>query len=387
MLAICSDLDETPDWQAYIQTMKYLNSNDSTLMGLGINLEVGNSIYFDMPKGQLSYWNSSESVRGQIRALIRSGHIDCLHSFGDLAETRMHAGRALDELSKHNCSLRVWVDHASAPSNFGSDIMCGSGDIPESKAYHADLTCGYGIRYVWRGRVTSVVGQGVDRSVRGIFTHRHPIASVITVGKELAKIALACSGHRKYTLHRRNAISADVCLRSGHSVQEFMRCNPYWGGVSLSATANGLAHVLTTRMLSHLVKSNGICILYTHLGKVAHRREPFNAGTRIALERLTRASEERKVLVASTHRVLRYCRMMRRVTVDSTTAGATQFVRVLTHEADLETEGLCIYVPAHSRLVLTVNGREITHYARNEADHTGMHSVSLPWRRLELPRL
>ena len=56
--------------------------------GPGVGLEVGNSIYFDMPPGQFAYWNTDDAGRAMVRALIRSGHIDCLHSFGDLATTR-----------------------------------------------------------------------------------------------------------------------------------------------------------------------------------------------------------------------------------------------------------------------------------------------------------
>jgi hypothetical protein len=91
----------------------------------------------------------AENARAIIRALIRSGHIDCLHSFGDLAITREAAARALDELDQHGCRLGVWVDHGSVPTNFGADIMCGTGDVSSSPSYHADLTCAFGVRYVW----------------------------------------------------------------------------------------------------------------------------------------------------------------------------------------------------------------------------------------------
>src|SRR5258708_28717945 len=33
--------------------------------------------------------------------------------------TRAHAGRALDDLARHGCGVKVWIDHAVAPSNFG----------------------------------------------------------------------------------------------------------------------------------------------------------------------------------------------------------------------------------------------------------------------------
>ena len=105
MLAICSDLDETPDRHVYEDTARYLNTHRMTSMGPGVGLEVGNTIYFDMPPDQFAYWNTDDAGRAMIQALIRSGHIDCFHSFGDLARTRGHAGRALDELARHDCRL------------------------------------------------------------------------------------------------------------------------------------------------------------------------------------------------------------------------------------------------------------------------------------------
>src|SRR5687767_703972 len=173
MLAICSDLDETSDRQQYIESSRFLNSRGSTTMGEGVALEVGNTIYFDMPANQFAYWNTDDVGRRAIRTLIRSGHVDCLHSFGDLASSRADAARALDELDRYDCRLRVWIDHAIAPTNFGADIMQGSGDVQGAEAYHADLTLAYGVRYVWRGRVTSMIGQGRTPSLRGLFNRRH----------------------------------------------------------------------------------------------------------------------------------------------------------------------------------------------------------------------
>src|SRR5205085_2853215 len=183
-LAICSDLDETADRNVYWEIMRFLNTTQHTTMGRGAGLEIGNSIYFDMRPDQFAYWNTDDTGRAMARAMIRSGHIDCLHSYGDLATTRAHAGRALDELAKHDCRLRVWVDHAIAPSNFGPDIMQGHGDEPGHPAYHADLTTQYGIRYVWRGRVTSVLGQDAPPRLGAIFSLRHPLASGRTLAKE-----------------------------------------------------------------------------------------------------------------------------------------------------------------------------------------------------------
>src|SRR4030042_2286275 len=105
-----------------------------------------------------------------IRALIQSGHIDCLHSFGELVYSRNEAAQALKELIQHNCRLEIWVDHGDAVTNFGSDITVeGHGDEVGHPAYHADLTTHYGIKYVCGGRVTSITGQDVPGGLGGIF--------------------------------------------------------------------------------------------------------------------------------------------------------------------------------------------------------------------------
>src|SRR5207253_20567 len=201
-------------------------------------------IYFDMPPGDFSYWSASEGDREKIRTLIRSGHIDCLHSFGDLATTRAHAGKALEELARHDCFLKVWVDHAIAPTNFGSDIMQGHGDDPNHAAYHADLTLGYGIEHVWRGRVTSVIGQNRPLSFRGIGNWSHPIATAKTIAKEAIKQGLARCGNGKYRLHANNRILNEVRLRDGRCATEFLRCHPHWNGVSGGDNAPKTAEAL-----------------------------------------------------------------------------------------------------------------------------------------------
>ena len=57
MLAICSDLDETPDRQVYWEIMRFLNTRENTAIGPGVGLEVGNSIYFVERANQTRYDN------------------------------------------------------------------------------------------------------------------------------------------------------------------------------------------------------------------------------------------------------------------------------------------------------------------------------------------
>jgi hypothetical protein len=390
-LAICSDLDETPTAAAYFDMMRFLNTTEATPLGQGVGLEVGNSIYFDMERGQFAYWNADERGRAAVRACIRSGHIDCLHSFGDLATTREHAGRALDELARHDCAVKVWVDHATAPTNFGADIMEGQGDVPGSPAYHADLTIAFGVEYVWAGRVTSVLGQNAPRRLAGILSGRHPIASAVTVIKEAAKGALARAGSAKYRPHAANDLFWRARLRNSHETIEFLRSNPSWGGVSCDETGDGFGRVVTPAILQALVDREAACILYTHLGKLARHDRPLNAGSRSAFERVAARARDGSLLVTTTRRLLDYVRMTRELTWSVVATRANTIAVRITSDRDgriprQALEGLTFYVPDAARADIVVDGREVR-VDRNPPDHTGQPSISVPWSRLTFPQV
>jgi hypothetical protein len=395
MLAICSDLDETPDARTYAEIMRYLNTADKTCIGPGVDLEVGNTIYFDMPANQFAYWTTDDAGQAMVRTLVESGHIDCLHSYGDFATTRAHAERALGELSRLRRRIEVWVDHAQARSNFGADIMQGRGDVPSDPAYHADLTCGYGVKYVWRGRVTSVVGQDRPRSLAAVYDARHPVASLRTIAKEAVKGVLARRGSIKYAAHAKNDLMWPAMLRDGRAVHEFMRCNAFWGGVEKSDTADGFAEVLTERFLNRLVERQGSAIVYTHLGKIRNPREPFGTATRAAFERLAEYQRAKKILVTTTRRLLGYRRVAHEGSVVCKSAGDhTRFDvswpglearDVPGSRSDLD--GLTIHTSQPRAARVFVNGVEVAPLQINPLDETGTPSVSIPWPKLDFPRL
>lgn len=387
MLAICSDLDETPDIATYLEIARLLNTTEMTTMGPGVGLEVGNSMYFDMPPGLLSYWNTDDAGRAAIRALIQSGHIDCLHSYGDLATTRAHAGRALDELTKYNCRLDVWVDHAVAPSNFGQDIMKGKGDEPGSEVYHADLTFGFGIRYVWRGRVTSAIGQGCPRSLRGLFRPRYFLSSGRTVAKEWLKVLLARLGSTKYAMHKGNRLIRDVQLRDGTPVKEFVRCNPHWKGVSGGDTADGLADVLTRQFLDTLTTRGGACILYTHLGKVRNSKHRISHRTQEALRLLASYEAEGKILVTTTSRLLNHVLTLRGLSVSVARGDAGLAVDINTEHGLDYLGGVSFQIPQVPVTRVLVNGRDVSGLREDRCYEGSCRIFSFPRRKLEFPTL
>ena len=389
MLALCSDLDATPDARVYGETLHYLNGTSDTALGPGLGLEVGHSIYFDMPPHEFAYWNTDDGGREMVRGLIRSGHVDTLHSYGGLAATRAHAERALTELSRHGCRIEVWTDHSRAPTNFGADIMRGLGDVPGSPAYHADLTWAFGVRFVWRGRVTSVIGQDTARALGGVFDRAHPLPSLRTVGKEAAKGLLGRLGSAKYAMHAANHVLRPARLRDGRAVWEFLRGNPHWKGVDEGESASGLAEALGPRVLDTLLRRRGVALLYTHLGRVDDPREPLRAPTRAALLRVAELYRQGRLLVTTPRRVLGYCRARRSVSASLAREGDWFTLALRTAGDDgrrSDLDGLTVYVPDPERTRVLVDGHHVPGVRVHPPDHTGRRSVSLPWPRLDFPR-
>lgn len=395
MLAICSDLDGTVDKRAYWAIAQFLNTRDETAMGPGVGLEVGNSIHFRAKQHRFSYWSTDDVGREMVRALTRSGHIDCLHSFGECVHTRDKAKQALDELERHGCQLEVWVDHGGAGTNFGPDIMAGHGDEIGHPAYHADLTVDYGIKYVCRGRGTSVTGQDIPPRLGGIFMPEHPIASARTLAKEFAKQGLAWLGSRKYAMHRRNETLRPITLRDGRKVYEFMRSNPHWGGVDSCATGRAIGDVLTGDLLDRLVQRGGTCVLYTHLGRVDNPAVPFNVKAVAAFRRLAEEAHGGRILVTTTRRLLGYRRALREIAFATRWEGRRLWIDVTTHTsanwvgelAASDLSGLTFYVDDPEIICVTVDGKKAADIRRNAPDHTGCPSISIPWLRLEFPLL
>lgn len=381
MLALCSDLDETPGAEAYLATSRYLNTTERTPFGTGVGLEVGNTLYFYMDASQFSYWNATEAEREAVRDLVRSGHVDCIHSFGDTATRREQVQATLEHLEAAGCRMQVWIDHAVAVTNFGADIMQGEGDLPGSPAYHADLTFDYGVRYVWRGRVSSMHGQDAPPSVAGIWRPGLPAGSLTTLGKETAKRVLAAVGSAKYAMHRGNRLLRDVMLRDGRRATEFLRSNPHPLGVSAGDNAAGLAAALSDTFLDRLVRRRAKAIVYTHLGKRIDPRTGFPAATRAALEKLAARVQREEVLVATTRRVLDFARLMQTLSFTVHDTGDALEIRLGNGVGDLPLDGLGFRVPRERDVRLLCRGREIE-TRRHDYPDGRRAIVYLPWRRL-----
>lgn len=388
MLAICSDLDETPNKEVYFEIMKYLNTSDQTVLGKGVDLEVGNTIYFDMPKDQFSYTNTDQVGQREIHKLIDSGHIDCLHSFGDFTTSREKIEFYWNKIQSGNRKLEVWIDHAQAITNFDSDIMKGAGAYISHQAYHADLSVDSGVlQFIWKGRVTSVIAQNVSKKYLNIINPQYLLPSLKTIFKELAKTALAALGNKKYEMHLKNEVMRKTELINGSPITEFMRSNPAYRGVSVFDNARSIHNVLTEHVLSELVKNSGCSIFYTHLGKINTVDEPFLPQTKEAFERLARYSNHHEILVTTTRKLLGYDRSTKHCTFFVSQEKHTQNIYLTTEFCLEDLQGLTWYVDNPKATRLFINGKHVENCQLNPEDHTGRKSISIPWRPLIFPTL
>ena len=388
MLAICSDLDETPNKDIYFETARYLNTTEQTSLGKGVGLEVGNTIYFDMPAHNFSYTNTDNDGRHKIHELINSGHIDCLHSFGDLVNNRALIEQHWHNIQSGERKIEVWVDHAQAPTNLDNDIMEGQGAELGKSAYHSDLTVQSGmLAFIWKGRVTSCVAQNAKRSYHAVFNKQQIKASLKTMTLEFMKGWLARFGNIKYAMHKDNKVIRKSTLVDGTNINEFMRCNPAWGGVSCFDQARGIHNVLTKKVLDTLVDKEGCSILYSHLGKVHSVAEPFTNETRQAFELLASYQNNHKILTTTTRRLLGYNRAYDELSFTVKSVGDQTHIYLSTDYSGEDLNGLTWYVEQPRLTSLYINNMKYANLIINHKTNTEKASVSIKWEPLVFPNM
>jgi hypothetical protein len=227
-LSICSDIDGTSTIEEFLEIQEFMNTKNKTKMGRGVGLEIGNSFFmFDNTEGAFSYFSSSPSDQKIIRKFINAGYLDVFHSFGESYKERKHAKLALKELNNYKLNIRVWVNHSQARSNLGSWFANNLGDNSDSIYYHSDITIPYGIKFVWLGSCTNIIGQCTPITLNTFtrnFDSEYFLKSTKNIIKETLKHLLSVFGleRGKYAMHDGNDLVKPVMLDDGKRVYEFI---------------------------------------------------------------------------------------------------------------------------------------------------------------------
>lgn len=397
-MTIASDIDDTYTLDEFIEIQRFLNTSEETTMGKGVGLDIGNSFHM-YETGNISYFNSDEKTAKAIKDFIQSGTLDFIHSFGHKEGfSRDDAITYINELKSNDCFVDVWVDHGSGTTdNFGNDVTIGYGDKPESIAYHADITIPYGIKFVWLGRVSMIVGQSVEitpNSFINIMDTEYPMHSMVNIGKEFTKSVAPYFGNKKYYMHKDNELVKPVELDDGQKVYEFVRFSNHWKGAGREADAKGLAYSLSKRNLDRLKDVSGYMIVYTHFGGNAGLSQYLPKETVDAIRNLADEYNEGNIYVTTTSKLLNYYVNHKNLVWSHQDKGQGAIITV-EEVADpvfgsfvptvKDLQGVTFYVEDSSIAKVYIGKDEVVNLQRNLKDHTGKESVTIPLERISFP--
>jgi len=308
---ICNDCDYMTR-EAFETIHQFVNTTDNTGLGKGLGLPIADSMfmYCERP-GVLSYFEgvsgNPSGDSGFLKDAVEQGWIDSFHGYGDFVTrnsfSRELAERALDELGKNNIKIKVWIDHGSVDNsqNIALPNLLSRGDNPKHRAYHTDLLGDYGILFV-AGYNTDLIGQNGNRRwvAKPLLQQAVPFVFAKRLHGRLY-------GRRLLTKRR---------LRDGSLFYSFCRAR---NGV-LRPSASTLFHQLSDENVQKLIESEGIMILYQHLGAVNKRANEFpylDQQAQKALRNMAEKYHEKVIWVAPTSRLLTYSCVFEGVTIDA----------------------------------------------------------------------
>jgi hypothetical protein len=394
-VAISSDIDETWTREEFLEIQRYLCTRDSTGMGPGLGLEVGNSFWFYdwTDRSDFTYFEN-RTARPSLQAslidsLVRSGYIDVLHSYGDFSEGGFRRELAapcvavLERWRSEGIPIRTWVNHGN-PLNRQAlgQLPYQRGDDPGSAEYHTDLLRDTGLEYAGMWEVTHVIGQET----------RHRVGDLLKDGAAALIYGLNRIRGRPQTHFRfRNDLMRVATLDDGNRVYSFRRfISP---GRFRGADVWNLPEQIAPDVLEELKSRQGYMILYTHLGGNDGLDEYIPDDARRALRVLANEHDSGGIFVTMTTRLLDYCRMQKGLRWrsiaegDSITVFVTGVDDPLGRWDDAREEflqGMTFYVPNARRAAILLHGKVLP-VRRNPEDSTGRESVTIPWERRTFP--
>ncbi|MEZ4739709.1 MAG: hypothetical protein R2818_10260 [Flavobacteriales bacterium] len=255
---------------------------------------------------------------------------DTIHTWGDymFAGTRgfdrSDAEQAVEHARSLGFSPRVWVDHSMFPGNmlhihrYGAkpEFPDAAGHIYGNPYYTLDLVRAIGVRYLWDGTITPILGQDQEKNWfsyhlehsgttrKGLIDYaKHRMSERLGIG----------SGFRAQ--FQKNAAYRKHVFPDGNAMYVFQR-HGYWD----KAEIHGLAAVIAPERMDELVARGGTCIAYTHLGKRPADRMAeathIPAPTKAALKHVGRLHAKGELMLSSVSELLDHLVLRDNITVD-----------------------------------------------------------------------
>ena len=397
-VSICNDIDETSDIEHFVKITEFLCTKRNTSLGRGLGLRISNT-FFPFHPSDVSLMNGTEKTRQVIVDFIRSGLIDCMHSYGEKEGfSRRDASMVLEYLTKKDCYIETWVDHSRNVSNIGIHLTKGEGANKSSDAYHLDLTRDYGIKFYWLGSITRFPVQETNLQMRHLSclfeTRDNPWGYLREISKESCKVVLGKLGIGRFVVFGSNKLIHVCRTQDGSRIYEFIRACYHPSGVGTGATAQGLRYSISPNILDFLVDCHGISIIYTHLAKSKNVDHPFQEEDIKALRLFKTKNETGEIWIATTSELLNFLTVRDHIAVTQNFQNETLVIDIgLIHDQILgdispnlkNIGGLTIYIPNISQIDVRLMGRTVKGVLRNPPDESGAHSISLPFSEWGYP--
>ena len=391
-LSISSDIDNASSLKFFVQFMDFLNSEKQTIYGPGLELEVGNSFWFfnGSKSAQLSYFegltDKETTLAPIIRLYIKSKHIDTLHSWGNFDRggfKRYHAEKGVEVLNKYNLNIPVWINHG-IDLNYQKvgDYPKMYGDDPTHPCYHTDLISKSGFEFIWTGKVTHIIGQNGKKNFS--------ILSKLIIQKILKKIKYQ---HVKDPIYDDdNNLIKPLLLRDGNKKWEFIRFINSWGNAG-KLDLYEFSGQIKEQILKRLIKNQGIMILYTHFNESLCASIPMKLKDRLIF--LKKMVNRKEILMGTTSRILKYWEISN--FIDFKVQNLEDKVIIAINDKmhspvgkkpvkSFHLSGLTFYIDVLKPHKIIFKGKSYKTIL-NPPDQTGRLSISIPWQKLEYPKV
>jgi len=251
---------------------------------------------------------------------ILSQKHDIIHTWGDymhsrnLGFDRKDAIEACEILKKSAIEPKVWIDHSQFignllhSSNKGSipQTRDASGIVYKNYVYTLDLIKKIGIRYIWDGKITDVVGQDRIISPSKYFINK----STFSI-KAVVKIILY---HMLRSKRIRNRLHLNIPCNKQYFPLTFPDGNTLYCfrryGTWKDADIYGLGKILAPNIIDSLLESESTMVAYTHLGKrpVSKTDESFHIPdeTKRSLDYIKKKYERKELMISPISEMIDY---------------------------------------------------------------------------------
>jgi hypothetical protein len=218
--------------------------------------------------------NLPDQVSLSSHAVIATQPIDTIHTWGDFVHggargfSREDALSGMILLEQYGIRPLVWVDH----SRFTGNLLHGNawGSIPVHRdssgisykvhEYTLDLIHQTGVRYIWDGGLTEVIGQDRKPSIWDVNPGQSRLKALLSgIKRELKEVY---SRVRKGKRLGTNKFYFTHLFPDGRTLYCFRRYGKW-----RNADIVGLSKQISKKNIDALVRYGGVMAAYTHLGK------------------------------------------------------------------------------------------------------------------------